>query len=237
MQLLQPTLPPVSGLEALARRCQAEQRGAIILGSHQKELLATARICQLEGLASRCFIGGRSMHNFATSHDAVPAGYRHPLWEVDPRQTCFSTVDQRKEAIKFLYQGGVLGIFPDVEVPASKYNTEVISLFGIKRRISTFAFRLALKKEVAVYFFARRWRSDNRGYDYALELMPPFETAAQGAAAYQACLREVLVGQEHDYSAWWWLSQRYAGQDGHPLPHCELDESHFATGEFAPPQN
>jgi lauroyl/myristoyl acyltransferase len=237
MQLLQPFPPKVKGAPELAARCQAEGRGAIILATHHQELLTAAVLSRLPDMDCRPMIGGKSLYNFLTSHNRIPAGFRHPTWEVDPRHAYFSTVTQQKQAITFLRHGGLLAVYPDSEVPPSKRQTAVISLFGIRRRISCFAFRLALKERVAVYCFSRRWRADNSGYDYALDPLPPFATVEQGAALFERWINNDLVGQEHDYSAWWWLSQRYADHDRHPLPHRELDESYFAIGEFAPPQN
>lgn len=237
MQLLRWQTLTVAGMDALVRRCQTDQRGAVVLGMHHHGLLAVAVFSRLQGVPCRSLVSAASYHLFRSSHDEIPAGYRHPCWEIDPRQSCFSTVTDMKAVVTLLRQGGVVNIFADSEVPPSKAQTAVISLFGLPRRISLFPFRLALKEQRPVYVFGKRWRSDNSGYDYAIEPFPTFATPQEGARLYQDWMSALLVGQEADYDTWWWLEQRYQDCDGSsPPPHRELAEALFDRGEKGEPK-
>jgi lauroyl/myristoyl acyltransferase len=177
-------------------------RGAIIIGAHYGPRIS-ARLFKEHGMETRALVSERTVKHLM---DASKYGVRF----LKTRKLAFTTggsllVQSRrseKTLVKHVISGGAIMMLMDF--PAASAGGELVEFLGSPFKFNTFAFKLALRHSVPVFFFflVRQGRDSFR-----LSVAPceGFSTPEEGLRIYKTRLESVILENPFE----WAFSQRY----------------------------
>lgn len=176
-----------------------EGRGAVIVGAHYGPL-AVLRLLQHEGVYARALANDKTIDDcMAASRCCLPGLRTRELGFLTEPGRLIQTRRSEKDLARHVIDGGAVFIMGDH--PAYYKGGEVTDFLGFPIRLNTFAFKLALRHDVPVFFlFIRRKRFNS--FLLSLKRCDAFDTPLEGLKMYVSDLESVISS---DPSAWTYL--------------------------------